>query len=58
MDGVAMSSGSFPFDTTSNNSLGQGRGMLVVAAGSTLSLTHGMEGEPCTYLIEGQYIQP
>jgi hypothetical protein len=58
LDGVAMSSGGFPFDTMSNNSLGQGRGMLVVAAGSTLSLTHGMEGEPCTYFIEGEYLQP
>jgi hypothetical protein len=58
LDGVPISSSGFPFDTMANNSLGQGRGMLVVRAGSSLSLTHGMEGEPCTYLIEGQYLQP
>jgi hypothetical protein len=58
LDGGQISSGGFPFDTMSNNALGKGRGMLVVRAGSTLSLTHGMAGEPCTYLIEGQYLQP
>jgi hypothetical protein len=58
LDGGPISSGSFPFDTMSNNALGQGRGMLVVPKGSTLSMTHGMAGEPCSYFIEGQYLQP
>lgn len=58
LDGVPISSGSFPFDTMSNNAVSQGRGMLVVPKGSTLSMTHGMAGEPCSYFIEGQYLQP
>jgi hypothetical protein len=35
-----------------------GRGTLVVPPGKSLSLTHGMAGEPCEYFLAGTYIQP
>jgi len=57
LDGVSVSSDSFPFDTMGNNAISNGRGMMVVPAGSTLDMTHGMPGEACSYFIEGQYIE-
>jgi hypothetical protein len=56
LDGVPISFGSFPF--TASSGLEMGRATFVVPAGSSLSLTHGMDGEACNYFIEGAYLQP
>ena len=58
LDGVDVSSGSFPFSGGSDTAFGNGKGAFVLPAGSTLTLTHGMEGEACDYFIEGRYIEP
>jgi hypothetical protein len=58
LDGTPVSFDAFPFDRIGNSVLGKGRGTFVIPAGSTLTLTHGMAGEPCEYFIEGAYIQP
>ena len=57
-DGVPISYGSFPFSGGTSTAFGQGRGTLVLHAGQSLTLTHGMDGEPCDYFIEGSYVQP
>ena len=57
-DGVDVSSGSFPFSGGPDTAFGNGKGALVLPAGSTLTLTHGMEGEACEYFIEGRYVEP
>ena len=58
LDGTPISFDSFPFDRTGASVMGMGRGTFVIPAGSSLTLTHGMAGEPCEYFIEGAYIQP
>jgi hypothetical protein len=58
LDGTPVSFSSFPFDRTGASVMGMGRGTFVIPAGSSLTLTHGMAGEPCEYFIEGAYIQP
>jgi hypothetical protein len=56
--GVPISFSSFPFSGGTSTAFGMGRGTLVLQAGQSLTLTHGMEGEPCEYFIEGAYVQP
>jgi hypothetical protein len=56
LDGSPFSFDSFPF--SSANAFDSGRGALVVPPGKSLSLTHGMAGEPCEYFLAGTYIQP
>jgi len=59
VDGVAVSSGSFPFDGGETHGMfTRGRGAFVLPAGATLSMEHGMgPAETCGYFIEGQYIE-
>ena len=58
LDGVPISHGGFPFETTGNNAVGMGRGSLVVPAGKSLSVHRtAFEGESCDYFLEGQYVE-
>ena len=57
-DGVPISFNSFPFSGGTSTAFGKGRGALVLQAGQSLTLTHGMDGEACDYFIEGTYVQP
>ena len=60
LDGTRISHSSWPFGGPgTREAFAAGRGMLVIPAGSTLSVEHGMGGdESCAYYLEGEYIQP
>ncbi len=58
LDGVPISYGGFPYDSSINNAVGMGRGSLVVPAGKSLSVFRTSSApEGCDYFLEGQYVR-